>query len=150
MLQLSLIKIFLMFSKVVIKLWKNSTKSNGIKSSLFSFFFYWIRIPTYSVLQSNRIVPLSKPSVFFIPCRLQHRAMHARPFYLSHLWFLCRRQRWCFWKLITTGSLVLGIDFSHEELIPPWNWFFLYENLQVMYTEKEREAHVLDKKYILA
>ncbi len=36
------------------------------------------------------------------------------------------------------------------KLIPCRNGFFLYENLQVIYTEKEREAHVLGEKSISA
>ncbi len=66
------------------------------------FFFYRIRIPTYSVLQSSRIVSLSKPSVFFIPCRLQHRINFLS---FSLVWFVCWRQRWYFRKLLATGGL---------------------------------------------
>ncbi len=93
------------------------------------FFFYRIRIPTYSVLQSNRIVSLSKPSVFFYSLSTTTGSI----FYPSHLWSECRRQRWCFRKLFSSGGLFLGIDSSGRidsdmKLIPCRNRFFLYQN----------------------
>ncbi len=51
-------------------------------------------------------------------------------------------QRWYSRKLIAIGSLFLGID-SSGGLIPPWNWFLLYKNL-----ERERR-HMQQMKSLL-